>query len=113
MGGVVRGLGAVAETVGGVEDHAHLLVGFRTTNPPADVVRELKKASSVWAADRYDPLFGWQEGYGIFSVSWTHVASVRRYIERQEVHHRKTSFMDEFRRLLKRNGVKYDPSSLL
>jgi hypothetical protein len=112
MGGVIRGLGAVAEIVGGAEDHVHLLAGFKTTDAPADMVRELKKASSGWIAQRHDSLFAWQEGYSIFSISWTHKTSVYRYIEQQEAHHRKNSFLDELRRLLNRNGVKYDPAYL-
>ncbi|HZR16125.1 MAG TPA: transposase [Verrucomicrobiae bacterium] len=112
LGGEVRGLGGVAEIVGGVDDHVHLLLSLRTSVAPADFVREIKKASSNWAADKYDPLFGWQEGYGIFSVSWTHGNSLRRYIADQERHHRKTRFIDEYRRLLARNGVVYDPAWL-
>jgi len=113
MGGTVRGLGAIAERVNGVEDHVHLLIGLKTTQAPADLVRELKKSSSTWVADHHDPSFGWQEGYAIFSVSWTHCASVSRYIERQEIHHRKVNFTEELQRLLKRNGVDYDPKWLL
>jgi hypothetical protein len=47
LGGTLRGLGVVPETVGGVQDHVHLLVSVRTTDAAADLVRELKKASSV------------------------------------------------------------------
>jgi hypothetical protein len=72
-------------------------------------VRELKKASSVWAAENHCKGFAWQEGYGIFSVSWTHVDVVRNYIANQEEHHRKTGFFEEFKQMLERNGVTYDP----
>jgi putative transposase len=113
LGGTVRGLGGVAEAVGGVEDHVHLLVSCKTMEAPAELVRELKKASSVWAAEKHEPLFAWQEGYSIFSVSWTHVPVVRRYITDQEAHHRKIPFVDELKRLLEKNGVKYDPKYLL
>jgi putative transposase len=112
LGGVVRGLGGVAEKIGGVEDHIHMLLSLKTALAPADVLREVKKASSVWAIANYDPLFGWQEGYGIFSVSWTHCQSVGRYIENQEQHHSKRSFKEELRRILKRNGVTFDESWL-
>ncbi len=113
LGGTVRGLGGVAEVVGGVEDHVHLLLSLKTTDAPADLVRELKKASSVWAAENHDRLFSWQEGYAIFTVSWTHVPVLTRYIAGQEAHHHKTPFMDELKRLLKKNGVKYDPKYLV
>ncbi len=113
LGGTVRGLGGVAEEVGGVEDHVHLLLSLKTTDAPAEVVRELKKASSVWAAEKHEPVFSWQEGYSIFTASWTHVPVVRRYIAGQEAHHRKTTFVDELKRLLEKNGVQYDPKYLL
>jgi putative transposase len=113
LGGTVRGMGGVAEAVGGVEDHVHLLVSLKTTEAPADLVRELKKASSIWTAEKHEPMFAWQEGYSIFTVSWTHVPIVRRYIANQEPHHRKIAFVDELKRLLEKNGVKYDPKYLL
>ena len=50
LGGTVRGLG-------GMEDHVHLLLSLKTTDAPADLVRELKKASSVWAADNFERAF--------------------------------------------------------
>ncbi|MEI6396443.1 MAG: IS200/IS605 family transposase [Verrucomicrobiota bacterium] len=113
LGGTVRGLGGVAESVGGVEDHVHLLVSLKTIHAPADLTRELKKASSVWAAEHHEPVFAWQEGYAIFTVSWTHVPVVRRYIAAQEAHHQKTPIADELKRLLEKNGVSYDPKYLL
>lgn len=112
MDGTIRGLGAVAETVGGVQDHVHLLMGLRTTHAPANLVRELKKASSIWVSEHHDPRFAWQEGYAIFSVSWTHCASLKSYIGRQEEHHRRLSFVDELKRVLEKNGVSYDPKYL-
>jgi putative transposase len=113
LGGTVRGLDGVAETVGGVEDHVHILASLKATHRPADFLRELKKASSVWSAENHEPAFAWQEGYGAFSVSPTQRDIVRRYIENQEEHHRKISYVDELKRLLERNGVEYDPKYLL
>jgi putative transposase len=113
LGGTVRGLGGVAEAVGGVEDHVHLLVSLKTIHAPANFTQELKKASSVWIAENFESGFHWQEGYSIFTLSWTHGKAVRRYIARQEEHHKKVSFMDELKQLLDKNGVKYDPKYLV
>ncbi|SRR5260221_6523085 len=112
LGGTIRGLGAVPQITGGVEDHVHLLVGLTTSTAPADFVREVKKASSVWASGHHDPAFSWQEGYGIFSVSWKDCDSVRQYIANQEEHHRRSDFLEEYRQLLERNGIAYDPKWL-
>ena len=109
LGGTVRGLDGVPLKVGGVEDHVHALVGLKTTHCIADFVRELKKASSVWAAQTHERDFEWQEGYSIFTVSASLRETVARYVERQEAHHRKMTFEEELKRLLDKHGVQYDP----
>jgi REP element-mobilizing transposase RayT len=65
MGGIVNDLGGIPETIGGAEDHVHLLVGLRATHCLADVLREIKASSSRWVHEELKkPLFSWQEGYG-------------------------------------------------
>jgi REP element-mobilizing transposase RayT len=113
LGGTVRGLGGIPEIIGGVEDHVHLLVGLRATHCLADFMQELKKAASVWAADKHEKDFAWQEGYSAFTVSWTHIEAVRQYIATQEEHHQKTDFVAELRALLDKNGVKFEEKYLL
>ena len=112
LGGTVRGLRGVAESVGGVEDHVHLLVSLDANHKIRDFLRELKKSSSVWAARRHCPQFAWQEGYAAFTVSASLQGKVRQYIESQGEHHRKITFVDELRRLLKKHGIEYDPKFL-
>lgn len=90
LGGTVRGLGAVPQGVGGVADHVHHLVWLSATHCLADFMRELKRCSSLWIAERNGNRdFKWQEGYAAFSVSASTRESVREYIARQEEHHRK------------------------
>ncbi len=113
LGGTTRGLGAIPEAVGGVEDHIHLLVGLKATHCLADFVRELKKAGSTWAMEHHDPLFHWQDGYAAFTVSSTHRNAVRKYVAGQEEHHRKLSFAEELKQLLEKNDIKYNPNYLL
>src|SRR5215204_1171040 len=107
LGGTIRGLGGTPEAVGGVADHVHLLVGLRATHCMADFMQELKKATSVWAKQNHEPEFGWQEGYAAFTVSYTHLESVKEYIRTQEEHHRQLDFGAELKRLLEKNGVDY------
>ena len=99
--------------VGGVEDHVHALIGLKPTHRISDFVRELKKASSVWAAGRHEPDFEWQEGYSIFAVSVSMLDTVSRYIGRQQEHHRRKTFVEELKELLAKHGVQYDPKYLL
>ena len=76
----------------------------------ANLVKELKTASSKWLKTKGPQLhsFHWQKGYGGFSVSESVLEAVSQYIERQEEHHRKMSFQDEYRKLLEKHGVAYD-----
>ncbi len=74
------------------------------------MVKEVKRGSSLWIKTKDPQLkqFGWQSGYGIFSIGFSQLAAVRRYIAGQEEHHRKLSFQDEFRLLLSRYDVDFD-----
>jgi hypothetical protein len=109
MGGSIRTLGGVPVAIGGTADHVHLLLGLRATHRLADVVREVKVASSKWIHETVASHgFGWQDGYGAFTVSPGHVDEVRRYIAVQEEHHRKITFQEEYVSILRQHGVEYD-----
>ena len=112
LGGTVRGLNAVPEAIGGVADHVHLLVSYRPVTAIADLVRELKKASSVWSAETHEKLFGWQDGYAVFSVSASQKKRVVAYIANQEQHHHKQTFREELEVLLRRHEIEFKPEYL-
>ena len=99
--------GGIAETIGGVEDHVHLLFSLKPTHTISDFVRELKKSSSIWTADLHERRFLWQEGYAIFTVSASICSAVKEYIERQEEHHRQRDFRAELELLLVKHGVEF------
>lgn len=105
-----RGLGSPSLIVGGVEDHVHILCRLSRTLSVAETVKELKRKSSLWIKKESFEMqaFGWQDGYGAFSVSPSHVEAVTRYIGNQEEHHNRQSFQDEFRHLLHKYDVDYD-----
>jgi putative transposase len=94
-------------TIGGTADHVHVLLEIPKTRSVADVMRELKANSSA-RLRRSTPGFAWQDGYGAISVSPTAVKAVTRYIEKQDEHHRRRSFEEEYVGILERAGVKYD-----
>jgi REP element-mobilizing transposase RayT len=112
MGGTTRGLGGIALEVGGVADHVHLLVKLKPTIAVADFLRDLKSNSSGWAKEQTNGRFGWQTRYGAFTVSESQVGKVRKYIQNQEEHHAKFSFEQEYRALLRANGVEFKPQYL-
>ena len=74
----------------------------------ADVLRVIKTNSSRWVREEKTRRFGWQAGYGGFSVSESKAPQVMRYIANQEQHHRKRTFQEEFLAFLKKNNIEYD-----
>jgi putative transposase len=109
LGGTIRGLGGFPEAVGGVADHVHLLIGLKATHCLADVLRELKKASSAWVHNEIKMHgFAWQEGYAAFTISATACDVVRKYISDQPEHHRVKSFREELIAMLDKAGIEYD-----
>jgi REP element-mobilizing transposase RayT len=110
LGGILTNLDCQPIIVGGVEDHVHFLCALSRTRNPAEMVKEVKRGSSLWLKTKNADLqdFAWQGGYGIFSVGFSQIESVRSYIASQEKHHRKVSFQDELRQLLKRYEIEFD-----
>ena len=96
--------------VGGVEDHTHSLFALSRTYAIANVVKEVKRTSSVWIKQAWPKLakFHWQLGYAAFSVSQSNLVAVLRYIENQEEQHKRVTFQDEYRAFLKAYGIDYD-----
>jgi putative transposase len=93
--------------VGCTSDHVHALFDLSRKHSIATIVKEIKRTSSAWVKDVAPPCkkFHWQNGYGAFSVSQSHLDRVYRYIERQEQHHRRITFQDEFRSFLKKYRI--------
>ena len=109
LGGIVRGLNGVPLAIGGVTDHAHLLVGLRATHRLDYVLRDLKADSSGWVHKRVGQReFAWQSGYLGLTVSPSQIERVKRYIMNQERHHRRKSFQEEYLKLLKLSEIEYD-----
>ena len=109
LGGTISGLGGYPQRIGGVADHVHLLIALKATHCLADVLRELKKASSAWVHEEIGlRAFAWQEGYSAFTVSATARESVQNYIAHQEEHHRARSFREEWIEMLDKAGVEFD-----
>jgi putative transposase len=110
MGGIVRGQGGVLCGIGGIEDHVHLLAQIKPDQAVSDFLRVVKGDSSRWMHEERIPgleSFGWQDGYGAFSVSKSQEVRVKRYIENQEKHHEKRSSRSEFIALLGAHGVDF------
>ena len=96
---VCRDLGAELVRVGGVSDHVHIVTTLPRTLSQAQLIEQIKKASSKWIKtldSRYRGFF-WQRGYGAFSVSPSQLEAVLQYVESQQEHHRTRTFQEEYR----------------
>ncbi|MDX2199227.1 MAG: IS200/IS605 family transposase [Phycisphaerae bacterium] len=114
IGGVVRDLRASLVAINGTADHAHLLVHGRADSAIADLVRHVKSRSSKWVHEEFPACgaFGWQEGYGAFTVSRSRVDDVERYIAAQKTHHQRVDFKTEFLALLRKHGLETDEAAI-
>jgi putative transposase len=109
LGACLKKAGCVALDVGGVDDHVHIVAGLRATHCVANVLHDIKKASSLWVHREIRvPAFKWQEGYGAFTISQSNLPRVRSYVARQEAHHRKRTFQEEYLELLIKHGIEFD-----
>jgi putative transposase len=112
LGGILRDISCQAIEINSEPDHVHILYLQSRTEAIGDVVANVKRGSSVWLKTKGVGDFHWQAGYGIFSVSQSAVEDVRVYIRNQREHHRRMSFQDELRALLRRHEIEFDEKYL-
>src|SRR5215213_691397 len=110
LAGIANQHGMSALGVGGLEDHIHLVVGIPAALAVSRAVQLLKGGSSRWIRQTFPELetFGWQEGYGAFTVSKSALPLTISYVARQRETHQARSFQDEFRGILARHDIAYD-----
>jgi putative transposase len=110
IGGIIRKHGGIALEINGMPDHLHLLAKLRPDEALSSVMRDLKANSSGWMHKLFPDMrdFGWQNGYGAFTVSASELERVSRYIRLQQDHHLEMSFQDEYISLLRKHGIEFD-----
>lgn len=109
MAGICRNHGIFVRSIGGVEDHVHLLIEIPPSLGVAKAVNLVKANSSKWMNET-GRNFAWQKGYAAFSVSASNIAAVVKYVRNQEAHHSKMTFEEELLALLKKHDVEFDPN---
>jgi REP element-mobilizing transposase RayT len=113
--GVIRNKNCFLYRINGMEDHIHILCDLHPTIALADYMRDIKTSSSIWLKETGDfPDFtGWASGYAALTYSWRDKDMIVNYIKNQQEHHKKETFEDEFRRLLKEHGIEIDEKYFL
>ena len=91
-------------------DHIHLLVGFPPAVLISDFVKQIKVESNEFINQKnwIKGKFSWKEGYGVFSYSHSQIPQVCQYIFRQEQHHKKTTFKQEYFEFLEKFDVPFE-----
>lgn len=108
IGGIARTNHMKAIAIGGTANHVHILLSLPATVPLAKAMQLIKGGSSKWLHEKTGSRFQWQESYGAFTVSVSHLKPTIDYINGQAEHHAKRDFEDEFRGFLKRHGITFD-----
>jgi REP element-mobilizing transposase RayT len=114
LGGIARENQIKAIAVGGVTDHVHILISLPGTISVSKAIQLLKGNSSKWIHETFPKLnsFGWQEGYGAFSIGVSGIEATISYIRNQEEHHRKRTFREEFVMMIRKHGLEYEERML-
>ena len=101
--------------INGMPDHLHVFVGYKPHQLIPDLLQDIKGSSSGWINSRnlIKGKFRWQEGYGAFSYSHSHIDNVVKYIMHQEQHHKKRTFREEYIDLLKKFNIDYEERYIL
>ncbi|MEQ8415708.1 MAG: IS200/IS605 family transposase [Imperialibacter sp.] len=97
-------------SINGMPDHIHVFFGMRPSQSLSDLMQDIKGSSSKWVnTNKFTRgKFEWQEGYGAFSYSKSQVSNVINYIENQEIHHQRITFLDEYKEFLDKFEIDYD-----
>ena len=110
--GIITQQGQKLLAINGMPDHLHLLIGLRPDKALSDLMREVKANSAKFINEQkwLPGKFAWQEGFGAFSYGASQLPQVISYIERQQDHHAKRTFAQEYELLLQQFGVEYNPA---
>jgi REP element-mobilizing transposase RayT len=108
MAGMLKNLECYPIKIGGMEDHIHILFALSKNIAFSELIGRLKGSSSKRLKEKGINDFSWQNGYGAFSVSESNVDVVTAYISNQAEHHRKLTYQEEVRELLKRHRTAFD-----
>jgi REP element-mobilizing transposase RayT len=108
--GIAQNNGHKLIAINGMPDHLHVFIGMKPSQSLSDLMQDIKGDSSKWINTKQfvKGRFSWQEGFGAFSYSASQIDNVVKYIVYQEEHHKKTSFVDEYKELLKEFNIEYD-----
>ena len=110
MSGIITNNGHKAYMINGMPDHVHALVSMSPKQAPSELMHDVKRNSTLWINDNSLVMgkFSWQEGFGAFSYGKSQIPSIANYIDQQEYHHKKRTFIEEYIEFLKLYEIDFD-----
>ena len=107
LGATIKKKSGTLLEIGGMPDHIHLLIELSLLDKYSDLIRDVKAALSLWIHKNWLDLkdFGWQEGYGSYTVSYSALKHVRKYIQNQKQHHINVTFEEEYKKYLSLHDI--------
>jgi putative transposase len=114
VSGIVTSLKHKSLIVNGFSDHIHVFIGLNPSKSISDTVHDIKRGSSLFINENklVSGRFAWQDGYGGFTCSRSHLENVYEYINRQEDHHSNETFREEYISILNKHEIEYNPRFL-
>ena len=114
IAGIIKGKEQKPIIVNGMPDHIHVFIGLRPSMPISELVRDIKNNSSNFINEKkfVKGKFAWQEGYGAFSYSHSHIQNVYNYILNQQHHHKEKTFKEEYTELMRKFEIEYNEKYL-
>jgi len=110
ISGVLKNKNCHLFQINGVEDHLHILTHLHPTVSLASLIKDIKISSNGFIKEHklFPDFVGWQDGYNAFTYSYSAVPGLIRYIQNQEEHHKKISYVEEVKDLFKEHGIDFD-----
>ena len=110
MSGIIKNKGQKSIIINGMEDHVHLFIGLKPSIALSDLIRDVKNNTSNYINENkwLPQKFSWQEGFGAFSYSQSHIQNVYQYILNQKEHHKKKTFKEEYIDLLEKFEIPFE-----
>ncbi|MFN4084297.1 MAG: IS200/IS605 family transposase [Spirosomataceae bacterium] len=108
--GIIQKRGNKLLAIYAMPDHLHLVIGQNPHLSLSDLVRDIKSVSSKYINEQnwIPKKFHWQNGYGAFSYSRSHIDAVVNYVLNQEEHHKRKTFKEEYLDNLRKYDIDFD-----
>ncbi|ANI88134.1 transposase [Arachidicoccus ginsenosidimutans] len=113
--GILKNKNCHLYQIGGIENHLHIVTHLHPSVALADLVKNIKLASTDYIKSKnlFPDFTGWQDGYGAFTYSVEAKENLINYVKNQEEHHRKKTFVEEYKELLNEHNIEFDEKYLL